>query len=178
MGKIDELIDLHEYMKTSYFMNDNEKNRRLLHYYPWLEPMDWYGHRVSITEMVDSGEILTAWNDMPLGWRKAFGWEMLRELAAVINEDKLEQFTILQIKEKFGSLRFYASGGNEKTHEIIAKYEELSYKICVECGKPAKWISKGWICPYCDECRQKIVEEETPKFVSIEEFYKEKADQD
>ena len=172
MEKIDELVDLHEYMKTAEYLNDNEKNRRLLHYYPWIKPRDWSGNVISITEMVDDGEIFTAWNDFPYGWRKAFGWEMLRELAAVINEDKLEQFTILQIKEKYGSLRFYASGGNERTHEIIAKYEDLSEVTCVECGKPAKWISTGWICPYCDECRKKIVEEDTPKFVKIEEFWK------
>ena len=181
MEKLDMFIDLKDYIKTAEYLNDNERNRRLLHYFPWMEPMDWKGERIKTVDMIENGEIFTAWNDFPYGWRKAFGWEMLKELDQVIREDEINNFTILQIKEKFGGLRFYCTGDygdNKKISEIIRKYEELSYRTCIECGKPAKWISTGWICPYCDECKQKIVEEETPKFVSIEEFYKEKADQD
>ena len=59
----------------------------------------------------------------------------------------------MQIKEKYGSLRWYDSGGNiEIMREIIPKYEEESLHTCICCGKLATKISKGWISPYCDKC--------------------------
>ena len=167
MEKLDMMIDLKNYIQMAEQLDDNEKNRRLLHYFPWMEPLDWYGHKVKVIDMIESGEIWTAWNDFPLGWRKAFGWEMLKELDQVIREDKLESFGIEQIKEKFGGLRFYCAGGNRKIHDIISKYEELSYKTCIECGKPAEWISKGWISPWCGECKEKL-EKEGCEFYSLE----------
>ena len=170
MEKIDELIELSEYMKTSEYLNDNEKNRRLLYYYPWMEPRDIWGNKITLKEMEKEGQIWTAWIDFPLGWRKAFGWDMLRELGETIVHDRLENFTILQIKEKFGGLRFYCYGANEKVHEIIRKYEELSEKTCIECGKPAKWMSTGWISPYCDDCKERFMKESVPLYMDMGEF--------
>lgn len=43
-----------------------------------------------------------------------------------------------------------------KIDEILRKYEELSYKTCIICGKPAKYITEGWISPYCGDCIKKI----------------------
>ena len=42
-----------------------------------------------------------------------------------------------------------------KISDIINKYTELSYRTCCVCGKPATKISRGWICPYCDDCFDK-----------------------
>ena len=44
------------------------------------------------------------------------------------------------------------TGGNSETDAIIDRCERDSQRICVKCGKPATRISKGWICPYCDDC--------------------------
>jgi hypothetical protein len=57
-----------------------------------------------------------------------------------------------EIKEKYGGLRLAATGGNSETDAIIDRCERDSQRICVKCGKPATRISKGWICPYCDDC--------------------------
>ena len=35
---------------------------------------------------------------------------------------------------------------------MIDKYEDLSSITCINCGKPAKYITTGWICPYCEDC--------------------------
>ena len=45
-----------------------------------------------------------------------------------------------------------ATGGNSETDAVIDRCERDSQRICVKCGKPATRISKGWICPYCDDC--------------------------
>ena len=34
------------------------------------------------------------------------------------------------------------------------KYEQLSYKTCVICGKPAEYLTKGWIVPVCRNCAE------------------------
>jgi hypothetical protein len=40
----------------------------------------------------------------------------------------------VQVKEKFGGLRFYVSGGTDKHHEMISMVEALSYRVCEECS--------------------------------------------
>jgi len=58
---------------------------------------------------------------------------------------------ITQIKEKFGGLRFYISGGNDEIYKLISKAEEESYTICEVCGKLGKPNNEGWIKTTCEE---------------------------
>ena len=92
----------------------------------------------------------------------------------ILTWDKVsqERFHIIQIKEKWGSLRFYVIGGTMKLYEIIGKYEELSRHICIECGAPATQISRGWISPYCDDCTQAMKDHRVgEEFVPIVDYY-------
>ena len=110
-------------------------------------------------------------DDMPRGWRMAFGEQMCEEIyQALMNDPRpnaLEDYRIIQIKEKFGSLRFYDSHGNREIDRIIEKYEDISAKTCIRCGKPATKISTGWISPYCDDCAQALESENGIHFVPI-----------
>lgn len=90
--------------------------------------------------------------EVPDGWIKAFGHELVDELMSAAESENLEDFTILQIKEKYGALRVYCMPTTEKIEEIIDKYTDLSEKTCCVCGAPSTHFSTGWICPYCDEC--------------------------
>lgn len=96
----------------------------------------------------------TELDNMPRGWRKEFGLQMCEEIKQELKKHNyLYKYRIMQIKEKFGSLRIYDSGSPEGCiYPIINKYESLSMKTCVNCGKPAKYMTTGWICPYCEEC--------------------------
>lgn len=49
------------------------------------------------------------------------------------------------------SLRWYDSNTTEEVLKIIDHYEDVSRKTCIVCGKPATYMTTGWICPYCDE---------------------------
>lgn len=90
---------------------------------------------------------------MPIGWRKAFGIQMCKDLKKQFKKDKCyKDFRITQLKEKWGSLRLYSNFGTDEVFKIINKYEDLSYNTCINCGKPATVISSGWISPYCDSC--------------------------
>ena len=60
-----------------------------------------------------------------------------------------------QIKEKFGGLRIYYSGGDDYVDGVIDMAEEMSYKICEVCGNAGKPNKGGWISTLCDNCRNK-----------------------
>ena len=55
-----------------------------------------------------------------------------------------------QIKEKFGGLRVYYSGGDDYVRGAIALAEEMSYKICEVCGNKGYPSKNGWIMTLCD----------------------------
>lgn len=56
---------------------------------------------------------------------------------------------ILQIKEKFGSLRLYVTGHTAEMSEIISHYEEASRTTCEECGEPGTQTKTNWIRTLC-----------------------------
>ena len=98
----------------------------------------------------------TELDSMDKGWREAFGIDFCKELRKALirtgGYKLLFGFRILQIKEKYGRLEVYCIGYNDEINKVISKYSKLSEKTCIRCGKPATWISKGWISPYCDDC--------------------------
>jgi hypothetical protein len=92
---------------------------------------------------------------MDAGWKKAFGIQMCKEIKKELKKHKfLYKYRIVQIKEKWGYLHWYDGGvpKDSKIWDIIHKYEDISRKTCVVCGKPATKMSTGWISPYCDDC--------------------------
>ena len=69
-----------------------------------------------------------------------------------------------QVKEKFGSLRFYIESCPEDkwdgVYKVIDKAEEDSAVTCELCGKPGKINEEGtWLSCRCPECRVKEQEE-------------------
>jgi hypothetical protein len=69
-----------------------------------------------------------------------------------------------QIKEKFGGLRIYFSGGDDYVEGIIGMAEEMSYKICEVCGNSGKPNKGGWITTLCNNCRNKDEKWIPPEF--------------
>ena len=66
------------------------------------------------------------------------------------NEEVVKQVTIDQIKEKFGCLRFYYSGGDEYISGMVTLAESMSGVTCEECGSIGERRSGGWIRTLCD----------------------------
>lgn len=56
-----------------------------------------------------------------------------------------------QVKEKFGTLRFYISGGDEYIHGLVSMAESMSAVTCEECGSPGHRRDGGWIRTLCDK---------------------------
>jgi hypothetical protein len=76
----------------------------------------------------------------------------------------VEQVVATQIKEKFGTLRFYYNGGDEYISGLVAMADSMSGRICEDCGKPGKRTSGGWIRTLCDEhAHEKEIQDELRK---------------
>ena len=64
----------------------------------------------------------------------------------------ITQVTIQQVKEKFGSLRFYYQGGDEYIHGLVSMAESMTGITCEECGNPGETRHGGWIRVLCNTC--------------------------
>lgn len=132
------------------------------------------------------------------GWRTAFGIQLCKDLknsilhaytqdvskynifkyvqAYIKGLKSLYSFRVLQIKEKYGYLHFYYTILFEYEYNIIynviRKYEDISRATCISCGKPATYITTGYICPYCDCCVPKTVYK-----CKIEEYYGDRSNE-
>ena len=120
--------------------------------YPFLIPRyDWRGEIIE-----DYDYTSTYLDDIPVGWKIAFGEMMCEEIKQeLVRCNYLDEFRIIQAKEKFGQARIYTNGEpiDCKVQEIIDKYSVLSENICIICGKPDVPITNnGWISPYCKKC--------------------------
>lgn len=131
-----------------------DHNHWLCLMFPWLIPHNRFTDEVP----KDWNYEYTELDAMPDGWLKAFGEDMCFEIRDVLDETEDEDFEyrILQIKEKWGALRWYDSGAPkdiyDKLRAVLRKYEDISAHTCIHCGAPATRISAGWISPWCDEC--------------------------
>jgi hypothetical protein len=104
-------------------------------------------------------------NDCPEGWK-----DMVDELCQCIHDyvtltyhtrkkedgsfEKVYPPTVIidQIKSKFGGLRFYFSGGDDRVRGMVAVAEHLCSSICENTGEqPArKFVKNGWISTLSD----------------------------
>ena len=60
-----------------------------------------------------------------------------------------------QVKEKFGTLRFYYSGGDDIIDGMVRMAEAMTAVTCEVCGASGKQRSGGWIRTLCDEHAKK-----------------------
>ena len=141
-------------------LNDKEtkqiiKNKKLCKRYPFLIPRNRWTDKVSwLLRPYDH----TEWDEMPKGWRKAFGDQLLEDLRDALLKDggsrALLSFRIEQLKEKYGDLRLYHNYYSPTVSRVINTYEVVSEHVCIQCGKldtPNVNIY-GWWSPVCKEC--------------------------
>lgn len=131
-------------------------NKELIEKYPWLQIRNvWTG------ELVEPENYEFTWlDDLPEGWRKAFGLKMVKELDKILRKANYQnQYQITQIKEKYGVLCWYDNGVptiiSDEYDKWFAKYEKLSEYTCLVCGKPGEIDYKQyWLMPLCDKHRK------------------------
>lgn len=85
------------------------------------------------------------------------GWydivnDLCERIQKHIDTFHVDQITVVQIKEKFGTLRFYTDHGNETVRNFIDEAEKKSETTCEDCGKPGVLRNSGWLRTLCDDC--------------------------
>ena len=65
--------------------------------------------------------------------------------------ESIPQVTLDQVKEKFGTLRFYYTGGDEYIRGMVTMAEAMSGTTCETCGNVGKFRGKSWFYTSCDE---------------------------
>jgi hypothetical protein len=87
-------------------------------------------------------------NGDPVG--KIITQELIDERKAKMDEEALKVPVAVQIKEKFGGLRFYVQAATDKHYNYISFAESMSYRTCEQCGAPGKTYTDGWHKTLCD----------------------------
>lgn len=60
------------------------------------------------------------------------------------------QVVASQVKEKFGTLRFYYYGGDSYCRGVESMADSMSAVTCEECGSPGKLLTQGWHRTLCE----------------------------
>ncbi len=90
------------------------------------------------------------------------GWTpLIKELDSKLSELD-PNYTIEQVKEKFGGLRYYFYSDSENAdviydvmYDLEDEYENKSFKICEGCGSTENVTTEGsWLKTFCNKCRE------------------------
>lgn len=74
-------------------------------------------------------------------------WNMKKHLHPVVVE---------QVKEKFGTLRFYYRGGDDTIAGLVQMAEAISGKTCERCGQTGRVRGGHWLKTLCDEHAEQL----------------------
>jgi hypothetical protein len=72
------------------------------------------------------------------------------------NKEKevVAQVVVSQVKEKYGTLRFYYSGGDDTIDGMVSMAESISGVTCETCGDVGISTNEGWIKVLCETHRE------------------------
>ena len=68
--------------------------------------------------------------------------------------ESIPQVTLDQVKEKFGTLRFYYTGGDDEISGMVRMAESMSGVTCEGCGNLGERRGGGWVHTYCTPCEE------------------------
>ena len=98
----------------------------------------------------DTGENFVTVTD-PFFFEIGSGWYgLIKNLIVELLEAGWDK-EVHQVKQKFGTLRFYTGRATDKIYEIIREYERVSAITCEVCGEVGEIRSRGWIETLCDK---------------------------
>lgn len=132
----------------------------------WYDEIDgamWDETRAGVMGGTTKAFGTTELDAMPLGWLARFGLEICEDIKAVLESSRevsrpMECYHIEQIKEKWGSLRWYSAGTPRDVYEdeqrVIDLYELISTRTCIGCGGHDRVrMTGGYVSYDCFRCR-------------------------
>ena len=78
--------------------------------------------------------------------------DYLKEKIVELEKSIIDQVQATQVKEKFGQLRFYIDGGDDRVEASISFAESMSLKVCEVCGNSGKPAGNYWVKILCSSC--------------------------
>ncbi|MGH9025731.1 MAG: hypothetical protein ACRDWD_06385 [Acidimicrobiia bacterium] len=136
-------------------------------------PIDWDAYLNTIRVPRDAGDwapdLEAILRRIPDGWgrwiRVGPGWYPIivavdRKLA-----DLDPDYRVLQVKEKFGGLRYYwrprdaeqGEGPAALGNELVNAAAALAASTCEDCGRPGTLVDRqGWLSTLCDACATRL----------------------
>jgi hypothetical protein len=88
------------------------------------------------------------------------GWQplikrLLTSIDTVLTDAEAQEFRVIQVKEKLGTLSFYFRSSErvmEQLDTLVDRACDESATICMKCGQPAKLTNNaGWIAALCTD---------------------------
>lgn len=126
-----------------------ELEKKLVSFFPFMQARDYLGKKLNFSTPCECDD----------GWFNLI-FELCERLQISLdNESKefKENFYLIQIKEKYASLRVYPSCINDEIEKIIDLFEIKSIHTCEECGAQGEIRTKyGWKKTLCDEHRNQM----------------------
>ena len=75
--------------------------------------------------------------------------------------DGCKQVVAVQVKEKFGGLRFYYNGGDDVIDGMVRMAESWAANTCETCGEKGEHrVDSGWHYVACEKHARKVEEDE------------------
>ena len=125
--------------ETVSVIHDPEANEELMRGHTQIEVMEALRPR-----FVESGFV---------GFEAPYGW---LEIVVNLHEQLLDNpdYRIVQVKEKFGGLRFYTQGITEEQRPLVRAAEKESLTVCQGCGsrEDVEMRNHGWVATLCADC--------------------------
>lgn len=86
----------------------------------------------------------------PWGGDKVVTAEEVEQKRLAMEEEAEKIPVAIQVKEKFGGLRFYTGGATKEHYNYMTFAESMSYRTCEMCGAPGKRYTDGWHMTLCE----------------------------
>lgn len=84
-------------------------------------------------------------------------YKLSLKIAKHIEVKKLENFGVSQVKEKYGTLRYYTYYEDDLISQFIEEAERESAVTCEQCGKQGEMRNlSGWYMTLCSECLESL----------------------
>jgi len=87
--------------------------------------------------------------------------EKIKESEQRLREAEEQLPIVVQIKEKFGTLRFYCDNTNDYARGVIDMTEALSAEICEVCGGRGRRVGGRWVQTLCENCNTSLTTNQT-----------------
>ena len=130
------------------------KDKELFEKYDWM-----FKNRrdIQASGMYFGFQCKDGWYNLISNLLKFIDWHYNEESTSNTERCKIghENFEVLQVKEKYGNLRFSVVGGDDFIDGAVEMVCSLSETTCEQCGAPSKIFNKGgWLFNKCEKCKE------------------------